>query len=157
MISFPWHRVPTRFADFVHESAWFLPAVAASIGVAAGVATTSADYEPVLGTVRVTVDRERDTLVAALALLFTGLSIVLSVGLSSIQNVANRFSLRLMSVILRGLETRLVVSVFVVALALWSPSRCVCGPRTATTLPVPSRCWSAWSSLSCPGLPSSAT
>jgi uncharacterized membrane protein len=117
MISFPWHRVPTRFADFVHESAWFLPAVAASIGVAAGVATTSADYEPVLGTVRVTVDRERDTLVAALALLFTGLSIVLSVGLSSIQNVANRFSLRLMSVILRGLETRLVVSVFVVALA----------------------------------------
>ena len=70
-----------------------------------------------LGTVRVTVDRERDTLAAALALLFTGLSIVLSVGLSSIQNVANGFSLRLMSVILRGPETRLVVSVFVVALA----------------------------------------
>ena len=134
MISFPWHRVPTRFADFVHESAWFLPAVAASIGFAAGVATTSADYEPVLGTVRVTVDRERDTLVAALALLFTGLSIVLSVGLSSIQNVANRFSLRLMSVILRGLETAWSSPCSWSPWPLWSPPRCVCGPRTATPL-----------------------
>lgn len=106
-----------RFVDFVRESAWFLPAVGALIGITLGVLTTTAAYEPVLGDVRITIDRERDTLLAVLALLFTGLSIVLSVGLSSIQTVAARFSLRLLSVIVRSLETRVVVSLFVVALS----------------------------------------
>lgn len=66
------------------------------------------DPDPV--TFAITVDQARATLLSTLALLFTGLSIVLALSALAAQNTANRFSLRLFRLRLRVSFDRVVVA-----------------------------------------------
>ena len=63
----------------------------------------------------VTVDRSRDTLIAALGLVFTSLSIVLALASVSAQNVVGRFGSRTLRMYMRRSSSRWVVGTFALA------------------------------------------
>jgi uncharacterized membrane protein len=63
------------------------------------------------------VDRARDTLLAALAIVFTGLGIVMALAAMISQNAASRFSIRLLRIQQRRARDKLVIGVFTMTAA----------------------------------------
>lgn len=112
------HRLKTlrRSARrFAWENTWALPALGALIGVLLALIVRNLGSTHAPGTWGVSVDRARDSLMGGLAIIFTGLSIVLALTAVTAQNVANRFSLRLLRVQQRGLRDKFVIAVFTMA------------------------------------------
>ncbi len=100
---------------FARENTWALPALGAIVGVLFALIVRNVGSTHAPGTWGVTVDRARDSLMGGLAIVFTGLSIVLALTAVTAQNVANRFSLRLLRIQQRGLRDKFVIAVFTMA------------------------------------------
>lgn len=110
-------RAGYRLSEAARETQWLVPAVGALLGGVLGLLIANIDVTPTGDSPPFTVDREREVMLAAIALLFTGLSIVLSISAVSAQNVANRFSLRLLGVMSRSLVDKAAIGTFVLALS----------------------------------------
>jgi uncharacterized membrane protein len=89
-----------------------LPAVGAGLGILLALAVRNVGRSPDPASWAIAVHRARDTLMGALAIVFTGLSIVLALTAVTAQNVAGRFSLRLLRIQQRGLRDKFVIAVF---------------------------------------------
>jgi uncharacterized membrane protein len=101
----------------VRENGWLLPAIGGVAGIVLALAVRDAQSAPDPGSWAVSVDRARDTLVAALAIVFTGLGIVLALAAMISQNAASRFSIRLLRIQQRRARDKLVIGVFTMTTA----------------------------------------
>lgn len=103
-----------RFREASRDNQWLVPAVGAVSGIVlALVIGTGGGPEDDPWTV--SVDRSRDTLLSALGLLFTSLSIVLALASVAAQNVVGRFGSRVMRIYARRSPDRWVIGVFALA------------------------------------------
>lgn len=109
------NRRPTRWfgrgiRSSVADNEWLLPAVGALAGLVCAlvVGTGSGGTAPWA----ITVDRARDTLIAALGLVFTSLSIVLALASVAAQNVVGRLGSRTLRIYLRRSKDRWVTGAF---------------------------------------------
>ena len=86
-----------RFREAARDNQWLIPAIGAVSGVilAMLIGTGGAPEDDPW---TVSVDRSRDTLSGALALVFTTLSIVLALASVAAQNVVGRFGSRVMRI-----------------------------------------------------------
>ena len=108
-----WYRRRRRRAAVaLRESQWLLPAIGMILGAMLALALGTFDRNPDPNDWAITVDRARDTMMSILAILFTGLAIVLSLATMTAQAVASRFSLRLLRVHLRGLADKFIIAIF---------------------------------------------
>ena len=96
----------------IREDQALMAAVGATGGVVLAVVLERAggDVDPESFTV--TVDQARTSLLSSLALVFTGLSIVLALTALTTQNMANKFSPRLLRMKLRGSGNKSMLAVF---------------------------------------------
>lgn len=101
----------------VRDREWLLPALGAIIGIALAVLISNVEGQVNPDRWAVSVDRARDTLLGALAIVFTGLSIVLALTATAAQANASKFSIRLLRVQQRGLRDRSVIGVFTLTTA----------------------------------------
>lgn len=110
-----WLRwITRRLREAARDNQWLLPALGALSGLLLALAIgTGGGRETHEWTV--TVDRSRDTLIAALALLFTALSIVLAMASVAAQSVVGRFGSRVLRIYGRRSADRWVVAVFAFA------------------------------------------
>jgi uncharacterized membrane protein len=100
-----------RFNEAARDNQWLLPLLGALTGWAlAMLVGTGGGAERPPWTV--TVDRSRDNLAAALALVFTSLSIVLALASVAAQNVVSRFGSRVMRIYKRRSADRWVIGAF---------------------------------------------
>lgn len=103
-----------RLREAVADNQWLLPIAGATAGLVLALALgTSVDEE--VGRWTVTVDRSRDTLMSALALVFTALSIVLALASVAAQNVVSRFGPRMLRIYTRTSADRRVIAAFAMA------------------------------------------
>ena len=103
-----------RFREASRDNQWLIPALGAVSGVAlAMLIGTGGGSEDDPWTI--TVDRSRDTLASALALVFTSLSIVLALASVAAQNVVGRFGSRVMRIYARRSPDRWVIGAFALA------------------------------------------
>jgi uncharacterized membrane protein len=103
-----------RFREAVRDNQWLMPAIGAITGfLLAHIVGTGTGTEDDPWTV--TVDRSRDTLIAALGLVFTALSIVLALASVAAQNVVGRFGSRVLRIYARRSPDRYVIAVFAMA------------------------------------------
>jgi uncharacterized membrane protein len=96
----------------LRDRGWLLPALGAVLGIVLAEFIHNLEGPPDPARWAVSVDRARDTLLGSLAIVFTGLSIVLAMTATAAQNLASRFSIRLLSVQQRGLRDKVVVGAF---------------------------------------------
>ena len=103
-----------RFREAARDNQWLIPAIGAVSGVilAMLIGTGGAPEDDPW---TVSVDRSRDTLSGALALVFTTLSIVLALASVAAQNVVGRFGSRVMRIYSRQSPDRWVIGVFALA------------------------------------------
>lgn len=103
-----------RFREAARDNQWLIPAIGAASGVllAMSIGTGGAPEDDPW---TVSVDRSRDTLSGALALVFTSLSIVLALASVAAQNVVGRFGSRVMRIYSRQSPDRWVIGVFALA------------------------------------------
>jgi len=107
-----WFR--RRIREAIRDNQWLLPTLGALVGLLlAMIVGTGGGPETHRWTV--TVDRSRDTLIAALGLAFTALSIVLALASVAAQNVVSHFGSRTLRIYLRASADRWVIGVFVLA------------------------------------------
>ena len=99
-----------RFREAARDNQWLIPLLGAVSGLAlAGLVETSVpDDNPWT----VTVDRSRDSLSGALALVFTSFSVVLALASVAAQNVVGRFGSRVMRLYGRRSPDRWVIGAF---------------------------------------------
>jgi uncharacterized membrane protein len=103
-----------RFREAVRENQWLMPVIGAISGfVLARIVGTGGGAEDNPWTV--TVDRSRDTLIAALGLVFTALSIVLALASVAAQGVVGRYGSRVLRIYSRRSPDRYVIAVFAMA------------------------------------------
>ena len=107
-----YRRRRRRTAVALRENQWLLPAIGMILGAMLALALGTFDRNPDPNDWAITVDRARDTMMSILAILFTGLAIVLSLATMTAQAVASRFSLRLLRVHLRSLADKLIIAIF---------------------------------------------
>ena len=100
---------------FVVENTWALPALGAVAGILLALALRNVGTTHAPGSWGITVDRARDSLIAGIAVIFSGLSIVLALTAVTAQSVASRFSLRLLRIQQRGWRDKVVIAVFTMA------------------------------------------
>lgn len=106
-----WRWIRRRMREAARESQWLLPALGALVGLSlALVVGTGGGAETRNWTI--TVDRSRDSLIAALTLVFTSLSIVLALASVSAQNVVSRFGSRTLRIYTRRSTSRWVLCIF---------------------------------------------
>jgi len=101
----------------IHNNTWLVPVAAAVLGVILALLVRSVEDVSDPGAWGVTVDRARDTMLASLAIVFTGLSIVLALAASIYQNAASRFSMRWLVINQYRFGGRMVVGVFAMTAA----------------------------------------
>jgi uncharacterized membrane protein len=103
-----------RLREAARDNQWLIPAIGAVSGVllAMLIGTGGAPEDDPW---TVSVDRSRDTLSGALALVFTSLSIVLALASVAAQNVVSRFGSRVMRIYSRQSPDRWVIGVFALA------------------------------------------
>jgi uncharacterized membrane protein len=99
----------------LREVAWLPPLVAAVVGCGLAVVVAAIEGPAQTGSIAIDVDRARNSLWAALTLLFTALTIVMAVLALIAQNMASRYSPRLLRVKLLVTAERRVLFVFTVA------------------------------------------
>jgi len=103
-----------RFREAARDNQWLIPLVGAVSGlILARLIGTGGGPEDDPWTVAV--DRSRETLASALALVFTSLSIVLALASVAAQNVVSRFGSRVMRIYARRSPDRWVIGVFALA------------------------------------------
>ena len=103
-----------RFREASRDNQWLIPLLGALSGVVlAMLIGTGGGPEDNPWTV--SVDRSRDTLTGALALVFTSLSIVLALASVAAQNVVGRFGSRVMRIYARRSPDRWVIGAFALA------------------------------------------
>ena len=103
-----------RFREASRDNQWLIPVIGATSGVILALLIgTGGGPEDDPWTV--SVDRSRDTLSGALALVFTSLSIVLALASVAAQNVVGRFGSRVMRIYARRSPDRWVIGAFVLA------------------------------------------
>lgn len=103
-----------RFREAARDNQWLIPLLGAmSGGILAMLIGTGGAPEDNPWTI--TVDRSRDTLSGALALVFTSLSIVLALASVAAQNVVGRFGSRVMRIYARRSPDRWVIGAFALA------------------------------------------
>lgn len=102
-----------RLRETIQDNGWIAPAVGAATGTILGIAvgTLAADTEPWT----LSVDRSRDVMGNALALVFTAMSIVLALASVAAQGVANRFGSRALRIYARRSADRWVIATFAMA------------------------------------------
>jgi uncharacterized membrane protein len=96
----------------LREIAWLPPVLAAIVGCGLALAIDAGEGPADPRSIAISVDRARDSTWAGLALLFTALSVVMAVVTLTAQNMASRFSPRLLRVKLLLLSERLVLVLF---------------------------------------------
>ena len=97
---------------YIVENTWALPAIGALVGILLALALRNVGSTHAAGSWGITVDRARDSLIAGVAVIFSGLSIVLALTAVTAQSVASRFSLRLLRIQQRGWRDKVVIAVF---------------------------------------------
>jgi uncharacterized membrane protein len=103
-----------RFQEAVRDNQWLMPAIGAISGlVLSRIVGTGGGTEDDPWTV--TVDRSRDTLIAALGLVFTALSIVLALASVAAQGVVGRYGSRVLRIYARRSPDRYVIAMFAMA------------------------------------------
>ncbi|MDH3676434.1 MAG: DUF2254 domain-containing protein [Anaerolineae bacterium] len=106
-----WHTAN----EAVSENQALLPLAGGVIGVLLALIVDWAAGPPDPDTWAITVAGARNGLISALSILFAGLSIVLALASSTIQEVVGRFSLRLLRIYLRNPWDKAVIAVFTMA------------------------------------------
>jgi uncharacterized membrane protein len=101
--------VRRRLVEAVQDNQWLLPALGGAAGTLLAVIVGNGDSST---SWMVTVDRSRDTMIAALGLTFTALSIVLALASVAAQSVVSRFGSRTLRMYLRRSSDRWVISSF---------------------------------------------
>jgi uncharacterized membrane protein len=109
-------RIRRRLREAIRDNQWLVPAVGALTGLAMAVVVgtgggTDADSWSI------TVDRSRDTMIAALGLMFAALSIVLALTSVAAQNVVGRFGSRTLRIYVRRSADRWIIGAFSLAAA----------------------------------------
>jgi uncharacterized membrane protein len=105
------HWIRRRLREAVNDNQWLIPALGALIGLILSAAVgTARGSESDAWTV--TVDRSRDTLIAALGLVFTAFSIVLALTSVAAQNVVGRFGSRTLRIYVRRSADRWIIGAF---------------------------------------------
>jgi len=109
----PARWVRRRLRETVQEKGWIAPLVGAAVGTVAGlvVGTRAADSAPWT----VSVDRSRDIMGNALALVFASMSIVLALASVAAQGVSNKFGSRALRIYARRSADRWVIATFAMA------------------------------------------
>jgi uncharacterized membrane protein len=103
-----------RLRERVRDNQWLLPIIGALSGLAlALIIGTGGGSERDAWTVDV--DRSRDTLISALGLVFTALSIVLALASVAAQNVVGRYGSRVLRIYTRHSPDRYVIATFAFA------------------------------------------
>jgi uncharacterized membrane protein len=103
------------FVEAASDNQWLLPAVGAASGLVLTIVLGRARGFSNPNAWQITVDVTRSTLLSVLAILFSGLSIVLAVASVTVQNVLGRYSMRLARIYLRNPMDKAVVAVFAMA------------------------------------------
>jgi uncharacterized membrane protein len=115
MSNLRWERWPRRrLREAARDNQWLVPAAGALTGLLLSLAVTrdgGAESDPW----SVSVDRSRDTLIAALGLMFTALSIVLALTSVAAQNVVGRFGSRTLRIYARRSADRWIIGAFALA------------------------------------------
>lgn len=101
----------------LRDRGWLLPALGALTGIVLAEFVHNVEGPADPARWAVSADRARDTLLASLAIVFTGLSIVLALTATAAQNLASRFSIRMLRVQQRGLRDKTVIGIFAMTTA----------------------------------------
>ncbi|MGI9624067.1 MAG: DUF2254 family protein [Acidimicrobiales bacterium] len=101
----------------VEEDQALVAVIGALVGVGGAIVAERLGPEPDPDAFAITVDQARASLLSALALVFTGLSIVLALTALAIGNMASKFSPRLLRMTLRTSGNKWVLGVFAVTAA----------------------------------------
>ena len=105
-----------RLGANARESQWALPALGAVVGILLGLLLFDVDETPSDGWT-ITVSQARATLTSLVALMFTILSLSLSLTTIALDNVASHFSLRMLTVAVHDYRTKIATSMFALAVS----------------------------------------
>ena len=105
-----------RFAAAMRDRQWALPLFGAIVGIVLGLMLFNVDRTSG-GDWTITVSQSRATLAALVALMFTILSVSLSLTTLSLDNVSSHFSIRMLTVAVNDYRTKVATSVFAVAVS----------------------------------------
>jgi len=121
----------------LRENQEFAPILGAALGALSAVAVERYGPTPDQGSVAVTVTQARASLLSALALVFTGLSIVLALTSLTAGSTANMFSKRLLRMQLRRSSDKLVLGVFALTASFIVGSQILLRTRSGDSLAPP--------------------
>ncbi len=107
-------RFRRRLREATRDNQWLVPALGAFTGLALSAAANTIGG-PESDPWSVDVDRSRDTMIAALGLMFTALSIVLALTSVAAQNVVGRFGSRTLRIYSRRSADRWIIGAFALA------------------------------------------
>jgi len=110
-----WRRTRRRFVAALGDRQWALPLVGAIVGTILGLALFNVDEDP--GDWTITVSQSRATLTALVALMFSILSVSLSLTTLTLDNVTSHFSIRMLTVVVNDYRTKVATSMFTVAVS----------------------------------------
>jgi uncharacterized membrane protein len=119
MTGLPRHPARTarrRIGTLVREEQWVLPLFGSIIGVALGLAMFNVDGASTTNWT-ITVSQSRATLAGLVALMFTILSLSLSLTTITLDNMASHYSLRMLAVEIDDYRTKIATSVFALAVS----------------------------------------
>jgi uncharacterized membrane protein len=105
-----------RLAASIRDRQWALPLIGAIAGIVLGLALFDVEFAAG-GDWAITVSQSRATLAALVALMFTILSVSLSLTTLSLDNVSSHFSLRMLTVSVTDYRTKVATSVFALAVS----------------------------------------
>lgn len=109
-------RSRRRLATVIRDRQWALPLIGAAVGIALGLALFNVGRTPG-GDWAITVSLARATLATLVALMFTILSLSLSLTTLTLDNVSSHFSLRMLTISVNDYRTKVATSVFALAVS----------------------------------------
>ena len=111
-----YRRSRRRLATALRENQWTLPAFGAAAGIVLGLLLFGVDENPGEPWA-ITVSQARTTLTSLVALMFTILSLSLSMTTLTLDNVSSHFSMRMLTVSVHDYRTKIATSVFALAVS----------------------------------------
>ena len=115
-VSRPYRTAKRRLAATARENQWTLPAFGAIVGILLGLLLFDVDETPGDGWT-ITVSQARTTLTSLVALMFTILSLSLSLTTIALDNVSSHFSMRMLTVAVHDYRTKIATSMFALAVS----------------------------------------
>jgi uncharacterized membrane protein len=111
-----YRKLRRRLAAAIRENQWTLPAFGAIAGIVLGLLLFNIDETPG-DNWTITVSQARATLTSLVALMFTILSLSLSMTTVALDNVSSHFSMRMLTVSVHDYRTKIATSVFALAVS----------------------------------------